>query len=112
MNGIKSVLLGAALSIFAATGLASSSLEGREAPDFVLKSSAGENLRLSELRANSVIQTLVDQGLDPILFSPIGLGSRSPVLTGPALEDGGLERRVSLNVLLQDPRDEAESVRP
>lgn len=55
MNGIKSVLLGAALSIFAVTGLASSSLEGREAPDFVLKSSAGENLRLSEHRGDVVM---------------------------------------------------------
>jgi OOP family OmpA-OmpF porin len=74
--------------------------------------SEAQNLRLSELRANSVTQVLVDQGLEPSLFSPVGLGSRSPVVTGPALEDGGLERRVSLNVLLQDPIHEAELVRP
>ncbi len=55
MKGLKTVLLGAALSIFAATGLASSSLEGRAAPDFVLKSSSGENLRLSEHRGEVVM---------------------------------------------------------
>ena len=55
MKGLKTTLLGAALSIFAATSLASSSLEGQRAPDFVLKSSAGENLRLSEHRGDVVM---------------------------------------------------------
>lgn len=55
MDRIKTVLLGAALSIFAAGSLASSSLEGRVAPDFVLKSSGGENLRLSEHRGDVVM---------------------------------------------------------
>jgi len=48
-------LLGATFSVFAATSLASSSLEGREAPDFVLKSATGENLRLSEYRGDVVM---------------------------------------------------------
>ena len=48
-------MLGAAFSVFAATSLASSSLEGREAPDFVLKSATGENLRLSEYRGDVVM---------------------------------------------------------
>ena len=39
MKGLKRLLLGATFSIFAATSLAASSLEGRSAPDFVLKSS-------------------------------------------------------------------------
>jgi peroxiredoxin len=55
MKGLKSVLLGAAFSVFAATGLAASSLEGQPAPDFVLKSAAGENLRLSEHRGDVVM---------------------------------------------------------
>jgi peroxiredoxin len=43
------------LSVFAATSLASSGLEGRSAPDFALKSSTGENLRLSEYRGEVVM---------------------------------------------------------
>jgi peroxiredoxin len=55
MKGLKTFLLGAAFSIFAASSLAASSLEGKSAPDFVLKSSAGENLRLSEYRGDVVM---------------------------------------------------------
>lgn len=55
MKGLKTVLLGAALSILTASTLASSSLEGRAAPDFVLKSATGENLRLSEHRGDVVM---------------------------------------------------------
>ena len=55
MKGIRKLLLGAAFSVFAATSLASSSLEGREAPDFVLKSATGENMRLSEYRGDVVM---------------------------------------------------------
>ncbi len=52
---IKSVLMGLALSVFAATSLASSGLEGQQAPDFALKSSSGQNLRLSEYRGDVVM---------------------------------------------------------
>ena len=52
---IKSTLMGLALSVFAATSLASSGLEGQQAPDFALKSSTGENLRLSEYRGDVVM---------------------------------------------------------
>lgn len=55
MKGLKSILLGAIFSVFAATSLASSSLEGQSAPDFVLKASSGENLRLSEHRGDVVM---------------------------------------------------------
>jgi peroxiredoxin len=55
MKGLRTLLLGAAFSIFAATSLASSSLEGQTAPDFVLKSAQGENLRLSEYRGDVVM---------------------------------------------------------
>ena len=41
--------------VFAATSLASSGLTGRPAPDFALKSSSGENLRLSEYRGDVVM---------------------------------------------------------
>ena len=43
------------LTVFAATSLASSGLAGQPAPDFALKSSTGENLRLSEFRGDVVM---------------------------------------------------------
>jgi len=43
------------VTVFAATSLASSGLEGQVAPDFALKSSTGENLRLSEYRGDVVM---------------------------------------------------------
>ena len=52
---IKNLTLGLLVTVFAATSLASSDLEGRPAPDFVLKSSTGENLRLSEYRGDVVM---------------------------------------------------------
>ena len=55
MTGLRTILLGALLVIFTASSLASSSLEGQEAPDFVLKSATGENLRLSENRGDVVL---------------------------------------------------------
>jgi peroxiredoxin len=55
MMKIKNYLLGAALSVLAATSLASSDLAGMPAPDFALKSSTGENLRLSEYRGDVVM---------------------------------------------------------
>ena len=52
---IKNLTLGLLVTVFAATSLASSDLEGRAAPDFALKSSTGENLRLSEYRGDVVM---------------------------------------------------------
>jgi DsbE subfamily thiol:disulfide oxidoreductase len=52
---IKKSLLGLIFCAFAATSLASSGLTGQPAPDFVLKSSTGENLRLSEQRGDVVM---------------------------------------------------------
>ena len=52
---IKNLTLGLLITVFAATSLASSGLEGQVAPDFVLKSSTGENLRLSEYRGDVVM---------------------------------------------------------
>ncbi len=52
---IKNLTLGLLVTVFAATSLASSGLEGHAAPDFVLKSSTGENLRLSEFRGDVVM---------------------------------------------------------
>ena len=51
LTAIASIIL----ATFAAGVLASSSLEGKAAPDFVLKSSSGENLRLSEYRGEVVM---------------------------------------------------------
>ena len=55
MKGLRKTLLGAFLLIFTATGLAASGLAGKEAPDFVLKSSGGQNMRLSEYRGDVVM---------------------------------------------------------
>ncbi len=52
---IKNCILGVAFSIFAAVSLASSDLAGQPAPDFALKSSTGQNLRLSEYRGDVVM---------------------------------------------------------
>ena len=52
---IKNLALGTLLTVFAATSLASSGMEGQPAPDFALKSSTGENLRLSEYRGDVVM---------------------------------------------------------
>jgi peroxiredoxin len=52
---IRNVAIGLVLSVFAASSLASSGLSGHPAPDFALKSSSGENLRLSEYRGDVVM---------------------------------------------------------
>ena len=52
---IKNILLGLMFSVIAATSLASSGLTGQQAPDFALKSSTGDNLRLSEFRGDVVL---------------------------------------------------------
>ncbi len=52
---MKKALIGIGLSIIAASGLAVADMTGREAPDFALKSSTGENLRLSEYRGDVVM---------------------------------------------------------
>jgi peroxiredoxin len=52
---IKNLVSALLVTAFAATSLASSGLEGQPAPDFALKSSTGENLRLSEYRGDVVM---------------------------------------------------------
>ena len=55
MKGLRIKLLGAVLAILMGASLASSGLTGQTAPDFVLKSATGENLRLSEYRGDVVM---------------------------------------------------------
>lgn len=55
MNGIKRIVLGALFTVLTVTSVASSGLAGKPAPDFVLKSASGENLRLSEYRGDVVM---------------------------------------------------------
>ncbi len=52
---IKNGLLALVFTVFATTSVASSGLMGQPAPDFALKSSTGENLRLSEYRGDVVM---------------------------------------------------------
>lgn len=55
MMMIRKTLIGLAMAVFTASSLASSGLTGQPAPDFALKSSTGENLRLSEYRGDVVM---------------------------------------------------------
>ena len=52
---IKKLIAGLLFTVFAATSIASSGMEGQPAPDFALKSSTGANLRLSEYRGDVVM---------------------------------------------------------
>ncbi|MBT8099770.1 MAG: TlpA family protein disulfide reductase [Gammaproteobacteria bacterium] len=52
---MKSGFLSLLLCALTATSMASSGLTGQPAPDFALKSSTGENLRLSEYRGDVVM---------------------------------------------------------
>ena len=52
---IKNSIIALVFSVFAASSLASSGMEGQPAPDFALQSSTGENLRLSEFRGDVVM---------------------------------------------------------
>lgn len=54
MRLLKAIAL-AGLAFWAGATSALADLEGREAPDFALKSAAGDNLRLSEYRGNVVM---------------------------------------------------------
>ena len=51
----KKLLIGTFFGMFAASVLASSAMVGKPAPDFALKSTTGENLRLSEYRGDVVM---------------------------------------------------------
>ena len=55
MKGFRIFFCAAMLGLFAGGSIASSGLTGQEAPDFVLKSAAGANLRLSEYRGDVVM---------------------------------------------------------
>jgi len=51
----RNVFASSLLCLVAASSLAASGLTGRDAPDFALKSSTGDNLRLSEYRGDVVM---------------------------------------------------------
>src|SRR5687768_4943457 len=55
MNGLRIFLLGALFGASPQLLHASSELSGQPAPDFVLKSASGDNLRLSEYRGEVVM---------------------------------------------------------
>jgi len=55
MNALRTVFLGVVASVMSLGSIAASDLTGQQAPDFVLKSATGENLRLSEYRGDVVM---------------------------------------------------------
>lgn len=55
MKGLRLFFCAAVLGLCASGSIASSGLAGQAAPDFVLKSAAGQNLRLSEYRGDVVM---------------------------------------------------------
>lgn len=52
---LKKSFIALLFGVFAASSLAAGSLEGQLAPDFALRSSTGENMRLSESRGDVVM---------------------------------------------------------
>lgn len=52
---LKNSLIALLFGVFAASSLAAGSMAGQQAPDFALKSSTGENMRLSEYRGDVVM---------------------------------------------------------
>ena len=52
---LRNTIIALVFSAFAASSLAAGDMEGQKAPDFALKSSTGENLRLSEYRGDVVM---------------------------------------------------------
>ena len=52
---LKKLLIALVFGVFAASSLAAGGMEGQPAPDFALKSSTGENMRLSEYRGDVVM---------------------------------------------------------
>ena len=52
---LKNSIIALVFSVFAASSLASGAMEGQQAPDFALKNSDGENIRLSEFRGDVVM---------------------------------------------------------
>ena len=52
---LRNTIIALVFSAFAASTLAAGGMEGQTAPDFALKSSTGENLRLSEYRGDMTV---------------------------------------------------------
>lgn len=52
---VRNTIFGLVVSLCLTCSLASSGIEGQTAPDFALKSTSGENLRLSEYRGDVVM---------------------------------------------------------
>lgn len=52
---LKNSIIALVFGVFAASSLAAGGMEGQPAPDFALKSSTGENMRLSEYRGDVVM---------------------------------------------------------
>jgi outer membrane protein OmpA-like peptidoglycan-associated protein len=58
----------------------------------------GTNLRLSEERANNVMDELVKLGIDPARMSARGYGERNPVADNSTEDGRQKNRRISLRV--------------
>ena len=57
------------------------------------------NQKLSERRANSVVQYLVGKGIDASRMQPVGMGEASPVADNETDEGRERNRRVELKII-------------
>ncbi len=64
------------------------------------------NLRVSQIRANSVRAFLVTNGIDPKHLTAVGVGAREPVRAELTEEDKDLNRRVTFQVAITPARGE------
>jgi outer membrane protein OmpA-like peptidoglycan-associated protein len=57
------------------------------------------NLKLSQKRAQAVVDYLVDHGIDPTRLDPVGYGESDPVASNATPEGRYKNRRVELEVI-------------
>jgi len=60
------------------------------------------NQSLSELRAKSVADYLIERGIDPMRISYIGHSSRKPIASNATPEGRALNRRVEIKIITQE----------
>lgn len=65
---------------------------------------AGDNLKLSQLRADAIKNYLVNKGIDPKRFFTVGYGEEFPIATNATEEGRKMNRRTEI-VIIENPKD-------